>query len=53
MFELSAKEMSTLKKKLDSVSSTSVHGVLFAQGCPNCNGQCKNGCGVTCVAILS
>ncbi len=53
MFKLSAKEMSMLEKKLDSVASNDVHGVLFAQGCPNCNGQCKNGCGVTCVSILS
>lgn len=53
MFKLSAKEMNMLKETLKSSSYSHVQSVQAAHGCPNCNGQCKNGCGVTCVSILS
>lgn len=53
MFKLSAKEMNMLEKTLKSTDYSHVQNVRAAKGCPNCNGQCKNGCGVTCVAILS
>lgn len=52
-FRLSAKEMDMIVNKLDSAHYNSVQSVRVAKGCPNCNAQCKNGCGVTCVAVFS
>ena len=56
MFQLSNKDMVKLEKKLE-VSKGHIYKdsaeLGHAMGCPNCNGQCRNGCGVTCVSILS
>lgn len=55
MFSLSKQELSMLEKKLDSFDSSQkkLTVPIYEIGCPNCNGQCKNGCGVTCVSVFS
>ena len=56
MFSLSAKDMKVLEEKLNSSEAHAKKCSIkidHAIGCPNCNGQCKNGCGVTCVSIFS
>lgn len=53
MFKLSKAELTCLRTKLQDANFNANAALVAARGCPNCNGQCKNGCGVTCVAILS
>lgn len=53
MFKLSKSELTCLRAKLQDANFNATVALEARRGCPNCNGQCKNGCGVTCVAIFS